>query len=337
MKKIFLSLLLSIFLSVSLGTLMQTTYAADIVPGVPQNISIWWTAGKESSNVRNNDVLNSFNSTNPITGEKVFIWVDIGGEKGLFNTLILFARDIKNLFYAIATIYFIIISLKLIFATNTEEELWKFKKGIIWITIWLILMQISLAFTKIVFDQGVSAYLGASIIENLVWPLILLLQTLASVFFIAMAVFAFYRLVTANGSEEATKSWKMTILYALIGFMIIRFSRAIVEAFYGRINCGSFSRGFISISGEGCINTVDISEGSRIIINILNWLNWFVAIVVLIMIIYAGVQILLSGGDEEKIKKWKQSIIYIAIGIWVLIFNYLILTFFFVPEGSGII
>jgi hypothetical protein len=80
-----------------------------------------------------------------------------------------------------------------------------------------------------------------SIIEYIVYPLLALLQTLASLFFIAMAFFAFYRLITANGNEEAVKTGKMTILYALIGFLVIRFAKAIVEAFYGHINCDSFS------------------------------------------------------------------------------------------------
>jgi len=46
------------------------------------------------------------------------------------------------------------------------------------------------------------------------------------------------------------------------------------------------------------------------------------------MIIYAGAQIIFSNGDEEKIKKAKTSLIYIVIGIFILMVNYLILTFF---------
>jgi hypothetical protein len=34
----------------------------------------------------------------------------------------------KNLFYAVATVFFLIISFKLIVSNNTEEELGKFKK-----------------------------------------------------------------------------------------------------------------------------------------------------------------------------------------------------------------
>lgn len=77
--------------------------------------------------------------------------------------------------------------------------------------------------------------------QNLVTPLILLIQTLASIFFVAMAILAFYRLATANGNEEAIKNGRMTIVYAIIGFLVLRFARLIVEAFYGKINCDSFS------------------------------------------------------------------------------------------------
>jgi len=324
MKKIFSLCILTVFCFISFSfSVLQSTNAASI-----NNISIGGSAGNESSNANRNDKLQDFNERDQ------FIGVTTGWEKWLYNTLILFARDLKNLFYAIATVYFLIISLKLIFASNTEEELGKFKKGIIWITVGLIVMQIAFAFAKIMFDQWVSARLGASLIEHLIWPLISLIQTLAALFFIAMAIYAFYRLITANGNEEAVKSWKMTIFYALIGFVILRFAQAIVEAFYGRINCESFTLWFITINGENCINRLDISEGANIIIDVLNWINGFVAIIVLIMIMYAGGQILLSAWDEEKIKKWKTAIMYIAIWLAVLVMNYLILTFFLVPEAT---
>lgn len=43
---------------------------------------------------------------------------------------------------------------------------------------------------------------------------------------------------------------------------------------------------------------------------------------------------MLSGGDEEKIKKGKDTIKYIAVGLFVLVASFLILTFFLVPEAT---
>lgn len=156
-------------------------------------------------------------------------------------------------------------------------------------------MQLALAFAQMLFDRGVSAGLAINFFENLVMPMVELIRLLASVFFIAMAIYAFYRLVTANGNEEAIKSGKMTIVYALIGFILVKIAQTIVEAFYGRVACNN--------GINGCSNSLDISAGANIILNIIKWMNGFVAIAVLIMILYAGVQILLSGGEEEKVKK----------------------------------
>lgn len=323
MKYIFITLitLFSLFISA------ESLYAVNIwtLNGWQNvdNLRIWASDGAESDNASENTKLNNFDDDS-------FIWVSSWGERWLFNTLIRFARDIKNIFFVLATIYFLIICLKLIFSSNTEEELGNFKKWIIWITIGLIVMQIAFVFTQILFDQWVSASLGATLIQNLVLPFVELIQTLASIFFIAVAIFAFYRLVTANGNEEAVKSWKITILYALIGFLVVQIAQTIVEAFYGRINCASSGTIWW---GTQCLNVSDVSQWVEIIIRIINFLNSFVAIVVLIMIIYAGAQILLSGGDEEKIKKWKQAIIYIAIGLFLLVINFLLITFFLRPDG----
>ncbi len=323
MKKFLSTILLVCMLCIWFFIGTQATFAASA-----NNINIGGSAWNQSSNLNANDTFDNFGNSDR------FIGVSVGGEKWIYNTMVRIARDLKNLFYAVATVFFLIISLRLIFASNTEEEIGNFKKWIIWITIGLIVMQIAYSFALVTFDQWVSARLWVSIIENIAYPLINLIKTLASIFFIAMAIFAFYRLVTANWNEEAIKTWKMTIVYALIGFLIVKLAEEIVTAFYGEINCDNYTIWFIDIQGNNCINQSDISSGIYIITDILNWLNWFVAIIVLLFVIYAGVQIMLSGWDEEKIKKGKQSILYIAIGIWILIVNFLILTFFISPQGT---
>ena len=330
MKKIFLTFLVACSICLTFG---NTLYASSFVDS---NLPVYNGTAEwaDSVNVGNNDKLWA------IASETGFIWVAQWGQDGIQNTLIRVARDIKNFFYAVATIFFLIIALRLIFSSNTEEEVGKFKKWIIWITIWLIVMQLAFAFTDIIFDRGVDATIGTMLITGIVYPMIALLQTLASIFFIAMAIYAFYRLVTANGNEEAVKSGKMTVVYALIGFIIIRFAEGIVTAFYGQLDCSWRASTAVDLIGPpvaNCVNITELSDWVQLIISIINWLNGFVAIVVLIMVIYAGFQILLSGGDEEKVKKWKNSILYIVIGLFILVFNWLILTFFLLPQGISTI
>lgn len=67
--------------------------------------------------------------------------------------------------------------------------------------------------------------------------MIRLLETLASVFFLGIAFYAFYRLVTSQGDEEKIEKAKKSIIQAIIGFLIIKFARLMVEATYGTINC----------------------------------------------------------------------------------------------------
>ena len=249
-------------------------------------------------------------------------------EEWIFRTLVRFAMDLKNLFYIIATIFFLVISLRLILATNTEEELWKFKKWIIWITIWLIVMQIAFVFVETLYRPEVTESLGLALFQNVILPFINLLQLLASFFFIAIAIYAFYRLVSANWNEEAIWNAKKTVGFAIIGFIVIRFAWELVDAFYRRLWCTSI------LDIWECEAVQNLSEAVNIIITIINWLNAFVAIVVVLMILYAWAQILLSAWDEEKLKNSKNSLIYIAIWIFILIANFLILTIFIVPEST---
>lgn len=254
------------------------------------------------------------------------------GEQGLYNTLLQIAKGIKNIFFLIATIYFMVIIIRLILSDKTEEELSNFKKGIIWITVGIMVMQMSYIFVVALFDQGSSAKLAYSLYETIILPLIELVRTLASFIFIAVAIFAFYRLITANGSEEEAKNGKMTILYAIFGFILVTLAGNIVKAFYGKVDCGA-GWNLLSIDGR-CNVEQDLSQGIDIVINVLNWVNGFIGIAVILMLIYAWFLTLLSAGDEDKVKKTKSIILFVAIGLFVLATNYLILTFFILPEAT---
>lgn len=268
-----------------------------------------------------NGLLNNFKSSSDL-------WIWNTWERWVYELLIRIARDLKNLFYFIATIYFFIIVFKLLASWKSEEELWNFKKWIIWISIWLAIMQMSYSFVKVLFDRWVGEHLGDNLVEQIIVPVIGILETWASFFFIAMAIYSFYRLITANWNEEAVKSWKMTIVYSIIWYIIIKFSKILVESIYWRLNC-------TWIPWLSCIDSKPDAEWfSWILATIINWANWFIGLITILMVIYAWYYLLFSWWNEEMVKKAKSTIIYVAIGLFLLVTNYIILTFFLIPNNA---
>lgn len=284
-----------------------------------------WFIKPEWKWAKNNDYLDS------IQGSSNFIEVSAGWEKWINYVLIRWAKDMKNIFFILASIYLLVLILKLLFLDHTDEEVAKFKKGVLWTTIWIIIMQISYGFISILYDKDIWERLAYNLIDNIVNPLIALVETAASFFFLAVAIYAFYRLVTSDGDEEKAKTWKKSIIYAVVWFIIIKFSKLIVEATYWKLNNDCVTS--FSLIPKSCLYKAEIEWVSNIVITIINWINSFVGIVVLIMILYAWSLVLLSAWDEEKLKKAKSIILYVIIWMFLLATNYMILTFFLIPEA----
>ena len=275
--------------------------------------------GATQNNVKN-DYLNNSKSNNHI-----WEW-NKGWVKWISYLMMNIAQSLKNIFIAIASIYFLIIVIKLLFTEwSSDEEFNKFKQWLIWITIWIIVMQIAYSYVSTIYNQKIGADIAEWLIQNIVEPLLKLLEFAAALFFIIIAIFAFYKILTSNWDEEKAKSWKKSFGFAIIGYLVLIISKYFVEAVYSKTLCET---DWVI----NCINEKSLSDWAKTIFDIINWTNWFVWIVVVLMIIYTWAQIIFSNGDDEKIKKAKKSIIYIIIWITLLVINYLILTFFLVEK-----
>jgi len=287
----------------------------------------WWTVERVSENdIRatpkwwwshwsNNELLNDFKRGGDWLFNTWQTW-----EKWVRNMVLNIAKNVKDLFLVIAWIYFLIIVLRLLFTESAEEEFEKFKKWLRWIKTGIIHMQISYSFVTTIYDKKVDWKLAWSIIENIIEPIVSLLETAASFIFIAIAIFAFFRIVSANWDEEKAKKWKLSVAYAIVWFVVIKVSSFLVNWVYSKTLCDW--NNWVSC------NAVEVKETAWVMFDVINWVNGFVWIVVVIMIIYTGFQIIFSAWDDEKIKKSKKSILYIIVWIIILTMNYILLTFF---------
>lgn len=95
-------------------------------------------------------------------------------------------------------------------------------------------------------------------------------------------------------------------------------------------NC-SLDRGTAIVSHN--INSIEKERKfSMYIQDIVAYLLLFIGIVGVLYIIYAGFNILTSGGDEDKVKKSKTTIFHIFIGLLLIFLAYSIVKFVI---GSG--
>ena len=238
--------------------------------------------------------------------------------EGIQSTILKIAQDAKNLVVILATIALLVLVFRLFFASNTEDEAAKFKTGILYIILGIVVMQLSFSIVSVLFDQDIDQDLWESLVEDIFEPLINLLLFWAAFAFLAMGIFAFYMLITANGDEEKSKKWKQTVLYAVAWFIVIKFADILVK--------GSYSGTYNPTWAQ----TTDLID---LVSRIINWVNTFVGLITILMIIYAGTQVLFWFWDEEKLKKAKKSLVYIAIWLFILVANFAIVTFFLRPES----
>lgn len=112
------------------------------------------------------------------------------------------AYGIKNFTIFIAIIFLIIGVIKLLFSDASDEDVKKWKNNIFWTAIGIFFLQISYSIWRTGVDVGaaggnpINAALSWKFWNNIIGPIIALLQYLAGFAFLAMMVYAFYVIVT---------------------------------------------------------------------------------------------------------------------------------------------
>lgn len=251
-----------------------------------------------------------------------FFGGDLTGEKGAKYLMITIARDLKNVVTLLAVVYLFIMVIRLLFSNGSEEDVKKWRGGIIAATLGIIVMQIAYALVSILFDRQVTGVTAFDFLDKIVYPFIRMLELLASFAFLAMAFYAFYLIITAGGADDKAKKGKQTILFAIAGFLLIKIPRVLVQSIYGKAECDMGLFGICKISSP------DLNATVQIMTKAINYFNGFVGLVTVILIIYAGFLVLTGAGDDEKLKKAKSIIKYAIIGIFLLVASYALFNFF---------
>lgn len=284
-----------------------------------RGVEIGWT-------INNNSVLSDFYSTSGIWSF-FYTPTDTGmdGVVGVFTTI---AFQIKNIAIALGVVFLAIAVIKLLFSANEEESVKKWRSSIIWVTVGIFVMQIAFSvWTTLLLQDSTSlidSWFWWSIWLKIFSPIVSILQMLASLGFFLMVLYAFYTIVWGAWDEEKLKKWKRTIIYGLVGFFLLKVPQVIIEAIYGWFKC-NIKLGFVEVCTETGPNT---SAAVSLIGKVITYFNGFLMLICVLLVIYAGWLVLISGWDEERLKKARSIVLYVLVGFVVLVASHAIFRFF---------
>lgn len=206
---------------------------------------------------------------------------------------------------------------------GSDEDAKKWRNTILWTTVGIVVMQSAFVAVDTLYNRNVSGFTAMLFADKIIYPFVHLLEMIASFAFLAMAFYAFYKIVTSGGAEDAAKAGKRTIIYAIVGFLFMKIPGTFIKAIYGEARCDT------PLIFSICrIKDPQLSGTLTIFTTLINYINGFLALVIVILILYAGFLVLTSAGDEERVKKAKSIVKYIVVGVLLLVTSYIIFNFF---------
>jgi len=135
-------------------------------------------------------------------------------------------------------------------------------------------------------------------------------------------IFSAYQLIFGGESEEEISKAKKRVIFSIIGITMIVGADQIIQNFFVLDQQGNI----------GMPNAIGILQG------LAHWSNvllGFLGVIGVLAIVWAGVQMIIHFGDEEKITKSKNIIMYVVIGLAIATVAWTIVRFFLNPGNGG--
>lgn len=149
---------------------------------------------------------------------------------------------------------------------------------------------------------------------------------LVGIIAIAIMIYGGFQYITAAGDEGQAESAKRTILYAVIGLIVIGLAAVITNFVINAVRGSSASIpvAYAAESGGGFGPVTEVPTGlaqgslTGNLIKIINAFLILVSIVAVIVMIYGGIQYVTARGDEGQAETAKRTILYAVIGLIVI-------------------
>ena len=240
------------------------------------------------------------------------------GDKGLLDELI---RLAMGLIGTVAVLFIIIAGFKYLTASGDEEKLKSAKNAVLYSMLGMGIVSFAYAIRELVSTlktngDGTEAVNNFSTaVNDFITTILSGVQIVTGSIAILFIIVGAYFYLTSAGEEDKAKKGKDSIIFAVVGLIVMVLSRAIVSVFYAEGGPKDLGGRMVDVAGvKGLINSI-ISFGTS-----------FVGGLAVLMLIYSGFLWITARGEEGEVEKAKKILTYSIIGIAIVVFSYTIVT-----------
>ncbi len=164
---------------------------------------------------------------------------------------------------------------------------------------------------------------GEAQLSQAVTDVVNTIRNIAGALAVIWIVVAGIRMIFSGGDEGTVSEQKKAILYGVIGLVAILVISPIINALYGA-------------PGE-IRNTLTPNQGfSDQVMGIVTFMKALVGSIAILFIILSGVRMLFAEGQEDELKKQRQSILWVGVGLIIIAVNEIVIeNIFNIPVQQG--
>lgn len=153
-------------------------------------------------------------------------------------------------------------------------------------------------------------FAGERQLRDVVQTIAVVMRNLIGALAIIWIIISGIRMAMAGGDENTITEQKRSIIYAVIGLVIILIIERMIDIIYGP--AGAY---------EIALRTETATRFSAEIYGIVNFIKAIIGTIAIFMIVISGLKTIVAAGEEEQITKQRRAIIWIVVGFILLIIN----------------
>lgn len=228
---------------------------------------------------------------------------------------------VKIITVVVGILYITIAGYTLVTQGNTEEEVTKAKKGIIFTIIAFAMISMSQNIAK-VFDMDGTTLLSSPqdilnrvhIFDKQTEIFVTFVKYLIGAFAVIQIVRHGFKMITSGGNDEETTKRKKAIGFSIAGLLLVNLGDIAINKVFYKVDKTVYS------GITGVHPSMDAKAGVSQIVGVTNLIVTFVGPIGVLMLIVGAIMYATSGGQDEQMQKAKRILVTAGIGL-VLIFG----------------